>query len=549
MVLPINFAIYFAGDAYSTSKKIMGRQSAGKAFLRGVVRTWPSGPLNALVHDKEGAASFADQLSGDGYRGEVRHSSLPNWGAAKEAGAVYYPSPPPKDFAFSRMLTGASEFSIFGVTHTLSSTGAMDQVADLLMPPFQPWDALICTSAAAKTFVTRLQDEMRGYWRETLGATRFVDVQLPTIPLGVDTPAFACSPVQRGAARNALGLGDGEVAFLFAGRLSFHAKANPAPMYQALEKAAKAHKNIVCIEAGLHPNDVISGSFREAQKALAPSVRFISVDGRNDEAFKNAWRGADVFVSLSDNIQETFGLTPVEAMAAGLPVLVSDWNGYKDTIRDGIDGYRIPTILPPPGSGGDLGARYALGQENYDFFIGRSSLATVVDPDAAAEAIARLASDGALRKSMGEAGRLHAVAEFDWPVILRRYSALVTELADIRSQRGGLGPFIPPNRADPFHRFSHFPSSHLAGDWIILARPAAKDKLELLTGLAMANYGFNPVTLPADGLGELLSVLLPDKQMTVNQLLGATGRANPLGVRLLMWLWKFDVIAVRPPGS
>lgn len=89
----------------------------------------------------------------------------------------------------------------------------------------------------------------------------------------------------------------------------------------------------------------------------------------------------------------------------------------------------------------------------------------------------------------------------------------------------------------------------MAGDWIILSRPAAKDKLELLTSLAMANYGFNPVTLPADGLGELLSALLPDKQMTVNQLLGATGRANPLGVRLLMWLWKFDVIAVRPPGS
>jgi len=31
-----NFAIYYAGDAYSTAQKIMGRQSAGKAFMRGV---------------------------------------------------------------------------------------------------------------------------------------------------------------------------------------------------------------------------------------------------------------------------------------------------------------------------------------------------------------------------------------------------------------------------------------------------------------------------------------------------------------------------------
>ena len=32
-----------------------------------------------------------------------------------------------------------------------------------------------------------------------------------------------------------------------------------------------------------------------------------------------AWRAADLFVSLSDNVQETFGLTPVEAM--GVPMV------------------------------------------------------------------------------------------------------------------------------------------------------------------------------------------------------------------------------------
>ena len=38
----------------------------------------------------------------------------------------------------------------------------------------------------------------------------------------------------------------------------------------------------------------------------------------------------DIFVSLSDNIQETFGLTPLEGMASGLPVVATDWNGYRD---------------------------------------------------------------------------------------------------------------------------------------------------------------------------------------------------------------------------
>ncbi len=38
-----------------------------------------------------------------------------------------------------------------------------------------------------------------------------------------------------------------------------------------------------------------------------------------------------IFTSPIDNIQETFGLTPVEAMACGVPRLSSDWDGYRDT--------------------------------------------------------------------------------------------------------------------------------------------------------------------------------------------------------------------------
>ena len=73
------------------------------------------------------------------------------------------------------------------------------------------------------------------------------------------------------------------------------------------------------------------------------------VDGRDAEIRRRAWSAADLFTSLSDNIQETFGLPPVEAMAAGLPVVITDWNGYRDTLEDGVQGIAVPTISAQDG--------------------------------------------------------------------------------------------------------------------------------------------------------------------------------------------------------
>ena len=540
-----SFAIYYAGDAYSTANKIMGRQSAGKAFMRGVARTWPKADLHGLGQGAATAKAMYAQLAGDGFDGQLKWLEVPNWAALGEVGALYYPSPAAKDFAFSRNAFNPGAFSVMGVTFTLSSNGAMDQVADLVLPPFKPWDAMICISQAALDFTTRLHDEMKAWWAAQTGATRFNTPQLPVIALGVDCPSFTPDAKLRETARTALQLQAHEVAFLFSGRLSFHAKANPAPMYQALEQAAQ-HASVVCIEAGVFPNDAIRTGFLAAQKALAPSVRFIWVDGQDQLRYRQAWQGADAFVSLSDNIQETFGLTPVEAMAAGLPVVVSDWNGYKDTVRDGVDGFRVPTILPPAGVGGDLAMRHALGLDTYDFYIGRASLATVIEPTALAQACIALASQPELRERMGAAGLARATRDFDWPVILQRYAQLAGELTKIRLAAGPQAPEPWVQRADPFARFGHFSSQTLAGNARVLAQPSAQARLNDLRSLAMANYAFEASLLPPETIIALLSLLEKNGSQTVNELLVAAGVATPVGVRCLMWLWKFDLVQVAP---
>ena len=81
----------------------------------------------------------------------------------------------------------------------------------------------------------------------------------------------------------------------------------------------------------------------EAAAELCPNVEVRLLDGHNLSIGALARAASDAFLSLVDCLQETFGLTPVEAMASRLPVVASDWNGYRDTVVDGRTGFCIPT--------------------------------------------------------------------------------------------------------------------------------------------------------------------------------------------------------------
>ena len=114
------------------------------------------------------------------------------------------------------------------------------------------------------------------------------------------------------------------------------------------------------------------------------------------------------FTSLSDNIQETFGLNPIEAMATGLPVVITDWDGYRDTLENGLQGIAIPTVSAAPGNGLGIASHYRSGRFSYGGFIARTAQFTAVDIDAATTAYARLIDDPELRRKMGAAGAARA---------------------------------------------------------------------------------------------------------------------------------------------
>ena len=541
-------ALLWVPEAYSLDQQgIMGRQSAGAGFLRAIAAAAPP-RLYCYAQTRAEAEAFKRTIESNG-----GPDTVINWvplvrpRGLHHAGLLYRPDANIASDAWRRAAHGGDRaYSICGVTHTTATHTIMESLAALLTAPLHSWDALVCTSHAVRDSVRSILEATAEHLKSHLGATRLPMPQIPLIPLGVDCNAYVFSQSARMEARNALGIDKGETLVVFVGRLSFHSKAHHVPMYLGLEQAARGHR-VVLLQAGWFGNQSVEAAFREEARQFCPSIRCLFADGRDPNVRDQVWAAADVFTSLSDNFQETFGLTPIEAMAAGLPSVVSDWNGYRDTIRDGVDGFRVATVSMPPGTGGDLADRYDWGIDSYDFYVFHGSQLVAVDVDAAAEAYRKLIADAALRARMGAAARERARAEFDWCVVRSKYVGLWRELAERR--RADPAFYLPessrrrPDRADPFTMFASYPSATV-GNMSFQRCGTVEQAMERRN---LNSTGKAAAVLPAPELvTEILAVIPQDRWIGFDEVLRACPSHDGVTVgRALVWLSKFGVLRPR----
>jgi alpha-maltose-1-phosphate synthase len=542
------FAIHYAPDGYSTAgPRLMGRQAAGAGLLRALATAPGLEAVGCFAGGQAHAAEGERLLREYGYKGKVEWIDQGRPHDLERYGTLYHPAPGIERLAWRRQGIGERRYSLCGITHATASHAVMSSLANLLVAPVRSWDAVICTSRVVRDSVRRLLERQAEYLGARLGAQRFELPQLPLIPLGVRAADFDIDAARRAAARQRLGIDDGGVAFLSCGRLSFHAKAHPQQMFVALERAAQQGKRVHLVLCGWFANESIDKAFREAAAQLCPSVRFAVLDGRVAANQLDTWAAADVFLSLADNVQETFGLAPLEAMAAGLPCIVSDWNGYRDTVRDGVDGYRIPTVMPGAGAGLDLAQRYDDGVDSYDAYCGHTSQAVAVDGAALAQACVRLADDVALRRRLGDNARERVRDEFDWAVVFGHYRALWRELDERRRADAALGPALPavvPDRLDPFELFATYPSMRITpASMVELAPDASLALLRQYRELAINRFAH--ASLPTlEEFGQIFGSI-ESRPTQVDELLDALGPCDrPTLLRGLAWLCKMDLLRI-----
>jgi D-inositol-3-phosphate glycosyltransferase len=482
----------------------------------------------------------------------ITPSSMLNAAPMRAAGAVLRGQPALQNLAWLRRLTGkARDFSLIGLVHTLAPPTIRQSIAMASASPVYPWDAIICTSPSVRDAMGEMFDAWGEFLAERTGGSPPPRAAMPVIPLGVEARRFAAladRPEARAKVRARLGLGEDDVLMLWVGRLSFFEKAFPQPMFKAAQLAARGSGAPVPLHfamAGWFPGPKDRERYEAAARTHAPDVPVHFLDGNDRELLGELWAGADLFISLVDNIQETFGITPVEAMAAGLPVVISDWDGYRSTVRDGAEGFLIPTLGGPrSGVGLTMVQRHLVELASYQAYVGEVAQYTAVHIGRAAAALAALGRSRDLRRRMGAAGRARVASTFDWPLVARQVHDLVDEMAAVRA--ASPDPVVrvrsDPVRGDPFVSFAGFPTQAFSLDQPLSAVPGIRgaDVLGLTVALDTA---FADLRSPLEECARALDLLASGEARTGRDVLLAFPVERRRMVEMgLAWMAKLGFI-------
>lgn len=222
--------------------------------------------------------------------------------------------------------------------------------------------------------------------------------RIDVVPCGVDTAELGPDE----GARERLGLAADDFVVLQLGRLV--PRKGIDNVIRAVAELRRRHG----IAARLL---VVGGESTEPDPALTPEIgrlqavaraegvadAVIFTGRRERAALRDYYCAADVFVSTP--WYEPFGITPLEAMACGCPVIGAAVGGIRHTVVNGTTGY----LVPPR------------------------------DPVLLAERLARLQRDPARARALGRAGMRRVRGRFTWQRVTASLASVYGALCEPRA--------------------------------------------------------------------------------------------------------------------
>ncbi|MBD0336470.1 MAG: glycosyltransferase, partial [Cyanobacteria bacterium Co-bin13] len=221
------------------------------------------------------------------------------------------------------------------------------------------------------------------------------------IPCGVDAAEFW--PIPKDKARATLGLPQDERIVLQLGRMVPRKGVDNALRGVAILNDQEQLPTQLLVVGGEspEPDPALTPEIGRLQTLaedlnIADRVTFIGQRGR--EVLKYYYSAADVFVTTP--WYEPFGITPLEAMACGTPVIGSNVGGIKFTVRDGETGY----LVAPN------------------------------EPQALCDRISFLYRNPAMLNLFGRQAIRHVASQFTWPKVTSAIAALYEDVLALEPQ-------------------------------------------------------------------------------------------------------------------
>ncbi|OPL18163.1 MAG: hypothetical protein AVO35_06570 [Candidatus Aegiribacteria sp. MLS_C] len=201
--------------------------------------------------------------------------------------------------------------------------------------------------------------------------------RISVIPCGIDTGFYSPGPPE-----------PEQGTFLYVGRLKRYKGVHLIISALRLLREAGRDCRLTVLGSGDYDHELRKLASKQGLEDSVTFEGFVSQE-RKLHWLRRAW--AAVFPSE----KEGWGLTVIEANACGTPVIASDSEGLRDSVRNGETGILVPH--------GDL--------------------------EALAEAMGRIASDSELRSDLGAKGKEWA-GNFDWDSTARRMLQVMEETAE-----------------------------------------------------------------------------------------------------------------------
>lgn len=339
---------------------------------------------------------------------------------------LHFESITPSEELIFRAMFSKKNIPVTRRAYTVSTNAHLRELLDihLLGNGGRPYDSIVVPSKATQQALLRYFEDLSDI---TAGRVRYrgrVDI----VAYGIHIDEFL--PENQRAARELLHLPIDGIVLLCVGRMSQVSKMNYNRLLELLARLAGRcnGRELVLLIAGAATDAELQELRLIAERlSVADKVRLLA--NFDDSIKRRVLSSADIFISLSDNLQESFGIALIEAMAAGLPVICTDWDGYKDIVDEGITGYRITTRWKVRACCDDVLVNF---RNPYDHsVIQRISQDVHVDMDLLVARTLELINNEKLRREMGEHGRQKVSEAYSSNVEISQFEGLWDELACI----------------------------------------------------------------------------------------------------------------------